>query len=71
MAMHITIGLRKKIVLFNNTFNPREFELYGLGEILEPEFNCSCYYSPVCPNNCMQYLRVDSVLESCTRLLRS
>jgi ADP-heptose:LPS heptosyltransferase len=71
MAMHITIGLRKKIVLFNNTFNRHEFELYGLGEILEPEFDCSCYYSPVCPNNCMQYLRVDSVLESCTRLLRS
>jgi heptosyltransferase-2 len=71
MAMHITIGLRKKIVLFNNTFNPHEFELYGLGEILEPEFDCSCYYSPVCPNNCMQYLRVDSVFESCTRLLRS
>ena len=71
MAMHITIGLRKKIVLFNNTFNRHEFELYGLGEILEPEFDCSCYYSPVCPNNCMQYIRVDSVLESCTRLLRS
>jgi ADP-heptose:LPS heptosyltransferase len=71
MAMHITIGLRKKIVLFNNTFNRYEFELYGLGEILEPEFDCSCYYSPVCPNNCMQYLRVGSVFESCTRLLRS
>ncbi len=71
MAMHITIGLRKKIVLFNNTFNRHEFELYGLGEILEPAFDCSCYYSPVCPNNCMQYLRVDSVFESCTRLLRS
>jgi len=71
MAMHVTIGLRKKIVLFNSTFNRHEFELYGLGEILEPEFDCSCYYSPVCPNNCMQYLRVDSVLESCSRLLRS
>jgi heptosyltransferase-2 len=70
MAMHIAIGLRKKIVLFNNTFNPHEFELYGLGEILEPEFDCPCYYSPVCPNNCMQYLRVDSVFESCARLLR-
>lgn len=70
MAMHITIGLRKKIVLFNNTFNPHEFELYGLGEILEPDFDCPCYYSPVCPNNCMQYLHVDSVFRTCTRLLR-
>jgi len=69
MAMHIAIGLGKKIVLFNNTFNPHEFELYGLGEILAPDFACTCYYSPVCPNNCMQYLRVDTVLASCTRLL--
>jgi len=68
MAMHIAIGLGKKIVLFNNTFNPHEFELYGLGEILAPDFACTCYYSPVCPNDCMQYLRVDTVLASCTRL---
>lgn len=71
MAMHITVGLRKKIVLFNNIFNRHEFELYGLGEILEPDFECTCYYSPVCPNNCMQYIRVDRVFDSCSRLLRS
>ena len=69
MAMHITIGLGKKIVLFNNIFNKNEFELYGLGEILEPDFNCTCYYSPTCPNNCMQYLSVDRVFDSCKRLL--
>ena len=27
MAMHITIGLGKKIVLFNNIFNRHEFEM--------------------------------------------
>jgi ADP-heptose:LPS heptosyltransferase len=69
MAMHIAIGLEKKIVLFNNIFNKHEFELYGLGEILEPDFDCSCYYSPVCPNDCMQYLSVDRVFDSSIRLL--
>ncbi len=69
MAMHIAIGLKKPVVLFNNTFNRHEFELYGRGEILEPEFDCSCYYSPVCPNNCMQYVRVATVFASCRRLL--
>lgn len=69
MTMHIAIGLEKKIVLFNNIFNRSEFELYGLGEILEPDFACSCYYSPVCPNNCMQYLKVDRVFATCRRLL--
>ncbi len=69
MAMHITIGLHKKIVLFNNIFNRNEFELYGRGEILEPEFACPCYFSPVCPNDCMQYVYVDKVFATCKRLL--
>ncbi len=69
MAMHITIALNKKIVLFNNIFNRNEFELYGLGEILEPEFNCPCYFAPVCPNNCMQYLYVDRVFKTVKNLL--
>jgi len=69
MAMHLAIGLKKKIVLFNNIFNRHEFELYGRGVILEPDFECTCYYSPTCPNNCMQYLSVDRVFEACQRLL--
>jgi heptosyltransferase-2 len=70
MAMHITIGLNKKIVLFNNIFNRHEFELYGLGEILEPDFDCPCYFSMVCPNDCMQYIKVDRVLRSVQNLLK-
>ncbi len=69
MAMHIAIGLKKKIVLFNNIFNKYEFELYGRGEVLEPDFDCNCFYSPTCPNNCMQYLAADTVFSSCMRLL--
>jgi ADP-heptose:LPS heptosyltransferase len=69
MAMHIAIALNKKLVLFNSTFNRHEFELYGLGEILEPEFACDCYYAAHCPNNCMQYIYIDRVFETCTRLL--
>ncbi len=67
MAMHITIGLHKKIILFNNIFNKSEFELYGRGEILEPDFDCECYYSPVCPNDCMQYISVDMVIKAIKR----
>jgi ADP-heptose:LPS heptosyltransferase len=71
MATHIAIGLGKKIVLFNNVFNKNEFELYGLGEILEPDFDCTCFYSPTCPNNCMQYLSVDRVFGAVGRLLET
>ena len=69
MAMHITIGLGKKIVLFNNIFNRHEFELYGLGEILEPDYECTCYFSPTCPNDCMQYLYPERVVQSVRKLL--
>lgn len=63
MAMHLVIGLKKKIVLFNNIFNKHEFYLYGLGDILEPDFKCDCYYSSNCKNNCMQYIYPKTVLE--------
>ena len=69
MAMHIAIGLGKKLVLFNNIFNKNEFELYGSGEILEPAIECDCYFSPVCQNNCMEHIYVDTVFEACERLL--
>jgi heptosyltransferase-2 len=70
MAMHLTIGLNKKIILFNNIFNKHEFELYGLGEILEPNFKCTCFFSPTCSNNCMQYLKPERVIQSVQRILR-
>ena len=72
MALHIAIGLGKKVVLLNNIFNKYEFELYGLGEIVEPERPCKCFYSPVCVNpeyRCMDYLSVESVFNACVRLL--
>jgi heptosyltransferase-2 len=63
MAMHLAIGLKKNLVLFNNIFNKNEFYLYDRGEILEPDFDCDCYFSPTCPNNCMQYLYPENVLK--------
>lgn len=69
MAMHLAIGLKKKLVLFNNIFNKYEFELYGRGEIVEPDFECNCFYSPTCENNCMQYISVDRVFKSIKSLL--
>lgn len=72
MAMHITIGLSKKIVLFNNIFNKNEFELFNLGEIIEPSRECKCFYSTDCINpdyKCMEYIEVERVLNSIDRLL--
>jgi ADP-heptose:LPS heptosyltransferase len=69
MAMHLAIGLKKQLILFNNIFNINEFYLYGRGVILEPEFDCDCYYAPVCENNCMQYIYPDKVSLEVNKLL--
>lgn len=72
MAMHVTLGLNKKIVLFNNIFNKHEFELFGLGEIIEPEKECTCFYKPTCANadyRCMDLISVIKVFDSINNLL--
>ena len=72
MAMHITIGLNKKIVLFNNIFNKYEFELYGLGEIISPAKKCTCFFSPQCKNSeykCMDHIYPANVFETIKKLL--
>jgi ADP-heptose:LPS heptosyltransferase len=69
MAMHIAMGLKKKTIIFNNIFNRNEFYLYGRGEIIEPEFECNCYYSAICPNNCMQYIYPKTVINSLTKII--
>ncbi len=64
MAMHITLGLNKKIVLLNNIFNPNEFELFGLGKIIQPDKECKCFFSPTCTNDdykCMEHLHPEKV----------
>ncbi|MBN1893478.1 glycosyltransferase family 9 protein [bacterium] len=71
MAMHLAIGLRKKLVLFNNIFNPNEFYLYGRGVILKPEADCDCYYSPVCEKDCMRTLSPETVFRAVEGLLAS
>lgn len=66
MAMHIALGLGKRLVLFNNIFNPHEFELYGRGTILAPPQACTCFFQPRCTNAdfCMESLTPPTVLEA-------
>ncbi|KAA5547392.1 glycosyltransferase family 9 protein [Adhaeribacter rhizoryzae] len=70
MAMHISIALRKKIVLMNNIFNAHEFELYGRGFIVQPNKECACFYRGTCKYgvSCMEDLpaaKVFSYVQNC------
>lgn len=67
MGMHIAMGLKKPLVLMNNIFNKYEFEMYGRGEIIEPENKCQCFFSATCTNKeykCMDSLSVDMIYNS-------
>ncbi|MCX8105114.1 MAG: glycosyltransferase family 9 protein [Ignavibacterium album] len=70
MAMHLAIGLKKKVLIFNTIFNKNEFYLYGRGEIIEPEEKCDCYYSPVCPHDSMKKITPDKVVNAIEKLLK-
>jgi heptosyltransferase-2 len=70
MGMHIAIGLKKPLILMNNIFNSAEFELYGRGEIVQPEKECQCYFSPKCINKeyfCMEHLKPESIFKAINR----
>ena len=71
MAMHIALGLGKKLVLFNNIFNPHEFELYGRGVLMKPKQDCTCFFQPRCQNEhfCMETLLPDQVMWEVKNLL--
>ena len=73
MAMHLAIGLGKQLVLFNNIFNPAEFELYGRGEIVAPDKECRCFFAPRCreADPCMDTLRPEAVRDAVMRRLEA
>lgn len=61
MALHIAIALEKRIALINNLFNRSEFELYNLGQIIEPDVECLACYKGECEEECMEKISVDTV----------
>lgn len=64
MAMHISIALGKPTVLMNNIFNPHEFDLYGRGQLVQPNRECVCFYRGTCKlgTSCMEDLPAEKVL---------
>ena len=70
MALHIALGLKKKVVLFNNIFNANEFELYGRGLIIEPPKECKGCFMNDCEEACMELIRPEEVFKITDQLLR-
>ncbi|MBJ6761837.1 glycosyltransferase family 9 protein [Myxococcaceae bacterium JPH2] len=68
-AFHAAVGLRKRIVLLNNTFNKHEFYMYGRGTVLEPEVPCLMCYKQDFDARCVQRDCMDLI--SPERILRA
>lgn len=69
-ALHLAIGLRRRIVVLNNVFNRQELDLYGLGEVVEPDPPCTCFYVPDCPQGgCMQRISPEMLFTAIERQL--
>jgi len=70
MMMHIAIGLKRPLVLFNNIFNRHEFEMYGRGIIVEPTSGCDDFYGNTCTREkcCMNDLPVKDVFAAIQKL---
>jgi ADP-heptose:LPS heptosyltransferase len=70
MMMHIAIGLKRPLVLFNNIFNKHEFEMYGRGIIVEPTTGCDDFYGNTCTREkcCMNDLPVETVFAAIKKL---
>ncbi|RJP75774.1 MAG: glycosyltransferase family 9 protein, partial [Candidatus Zixiibacteriota bacterium] len=64
MALHIGIGLEKRVVLMNAIFNRREFEMYGLGRIVEPDVDCLGCFKPVCEKDCINLITPEDILQA-------
>lgn len=72
-AFHAAVGLRKRIVLLNNTFNRHEFHMYGRGTVLEPPVPClGCYkqdFDARCvQRDCMDMIAPEQVLRAVAEL---
>jgi len=69
MALHIALGLGKRVVLFNNIFNRHEFELYGRGVVVEPDRECKGCFMNDCEESCMDRIQPETVFLKVQSLL--
>lgn len=71
LALHIALGLGKKIVALFGPTSPREIEMYGCGVKIAPALDCACCYRGKCNEkpNCMDMISVDKVYNAVVKLI--
>lgn len=70
-ALHLAVGLGKKVAALFGPTCAREIELYGRGEKIVSSFSCAPCYRRSCSRspNCMEAIPAEEVLKTVQRLL--
>ena len=72
LAMHISIALRKKLIVLMGPTSSAEIELFGRGIKITSDMDCLCCYKKKCDivPNCMDNISLETVIESVRKLLK-
>lgn len=71
MALHVALGLGKKVVALFGPTSAAEIDVYGRGIKITPRMDCVCCYLRECDKKptCMERISVDTVLRGVKELL--
>lgn len=71
LALHIALGLGKKVVALFGPTSSNEIELYGRGSHVVTPLDCRCCYKRICDKepNCMDSIKPEAVLQCIQKLL--
>lgn len=73
LALHMALGLKRRVVALFGPTSPHEIEMYGLGTKITADIECLGCYQETCGQtpNCMEGIAVDTVFEHvCSELGR-
>ncbi len=71
MAMHVAIGLEKRVVALMGSTSASEIDLFGRGRILMSDFSCAPCYKRTCDLDpwCLQAMDAETVFRAVVELL--
>jgi ADP-heptose:LPS heptosyltransferase len=63
LALHVALGLKKRVVALFGPTSPAEIDIYGLGTKVVPDIECVCCYKNDCVSepSCMDLIGADEV----------
>ena len=66
LALHVALGLKKRVVAMFGPTSPWEVDIYSQGQKIVPPIDCVCCYKPNCDKkpNCMDLIDARDVLRA-------